>query len=171
MGYIYQNGHIVIYKILTAEGFQKGLKMILLERGLWRDGIKKEDDLGLLLQQDDFDPTKLSSILDETVKSIGVWLYSGPKYHPELNFIKMYWGYSKRKVRTECYNEWESLLVRVPEDLDTVPLLFIRRSYTKCCMYIDGYRIGNNARRVDFSTKNYASHRIIPPEYMEAKEL
>ena len=88
--------------MLTAEGFQKGLKTNILERGLWLDGMKKDDNLALLLQKDDFDPTKLSSILDETVKIIGAWLYFVPKYHPEFNFIEVYWGYSKRKVRTKC---------------------------------------------------------------------
>ena len=110
--------------------------------------MKKYNALALLLQQDDFDPTKTSYILDENVKRLGAGIYFPPKYHPEFNFIDMYWGYFKRKVRTECEYEWESLLVRVPEYLDSVPLLLMRRSYTKCCRYIDGYRIGLNARQV-----------------------
>ena len=52
--YIYQNVNIVVHSILTVEGFQKGLKTILLEHGLWRDGTKKDDALALLPQQDDF---------------------------------------------------------------------------------------------------------------------
>ena len=155
----------------TEERFQKGLKTILLERCLWRDGMNKYDTLALILQQDDFDPTKINSILDEIVKRLGAWLDFVPKYHPGSNFIEMYWGYSERKVRTECDNEWESFLVRFPEDLDSVPLLLIRRAYTKCCKYIDGYRVGLNSRQVKFTTKKYTSHRSIPPEYMEDKEL
>ena len=93
--------------------------------------MKKDDDLALLLQQDDFDPTKLSSILDETVKRLGAWLDFLPKHHPELNFIGMYCGYYKRNVRPECDYEWESLMVQFPEALDSVPLMFMRRAYTK----------------------------------------
>ena len=85
----------------TVGVFQKGLKSIILERGLWRDEMKKDDALALLLQNDDFDPTRPSSILDETVKSLGAWLDFVPKYHPELNCFDMYWGYSKRKVRNK----------------------------------------------------------------------
>ena len=70
--------------------------------------MKKYDALALLLQQDDFDPTKVSSILDKTVKRLGAWLDFVPKYHPEFNFNEMYWGYSKRKVRIKCVYEWES---------------------------------------------------------------
>ena len=43
--------------------------------------MKKDDDLALLLQQDDFDPTKLSSVLDEALKRLGAWLDFVPKYH------------------------------------------------------------------------------------------
>ena len=104
--YIDQNRHRVVHTILTAEGFQKGLKKILLECGFWRDGNKKDDALALLLQQDHFYPTKLSSILYDTVKRLGEWIDFVPKYHPELNSIEMYWGYSKREIRTECDYDW-----------------------------------------------------------------
>ena len=92
--YIDKNGHIVVNKNQTAEGFQKGLKTIILERGLWKYGMKKDDALALLLQKGDFDTTKLSSILDDTVKRLGAWLDFFPKYHPESNSIEMYWCYS-----------------------------------------------------------------------------
>ena len=64
--YIDKNGHrfFQVHTMQTSEGFQKRLKTVLLERGLWRDGMKKQGDLYLLLQQDYFDPTKCSSILD-----------------------------------------------------------------------------------------------------------
>ena len=169
--YIDQNGHRDVHTMQTAEGFQKGLKTILLERGLWRYGMKKDDALDLLLQQDYFDPTKLSSILDETVKRLGVWLELVHKYHPEFNFIEMCWGYYKRKVITECEHEWESLLLQVPEALNSVPLLFMKRAYTKCCRYINGYRIVLNARHLYFATKKYTYHCIISPAYIDDKEL
>ena len=67
--------------------------MVLLERVLWRYGMKKDDTLVLLIHQDDFDPTKISSILDETVKKLGARLDFVPKYHPELYFNEIHWGY------------------------------------------------------------------------------
>ena len=109
--YIDQNGHRAVHAMLTAEVFKKGLKTIILEHGLRRYGMRKDEALYLLLQQDDFYPTKLSSILDDTVKRLGAWLEFSPKYHPEFNFIEMYWGYSKRKVRTECNYEWGFMMV------------------------------------------------------------
>ena len=49
----------------TAEGVQKEVENDFFKRGLWRDGMKKGDNLAVLLQQDNFDPTKLGIILDE----------------------------------------------------------------------------------------------------------
>ena len=105
--YIDQNEHRVFHRMLTAEEFQKGLKTIILERVSWRDGMKKNEALALLIQKNDFDTTKFSSILDETVRRLAAWLEFVPKYHPEFNFIEMYWGYSKRGVRTKCDYKWE----------------------------------------------------------------
>ena len=135
--YIDKNGHIVVNKNQTAEGFQKGLKTIILERGLWRDGMKKYDALYLLLQKDDLIQPNSVHFLDETVKSLGAWLNFVSKYYPVFNCIDMYWVYSSKKFRIKCDYEWESLLVRVPEALDSVLLLFMRRAYKKCCRYID----------------------------------
>ena len=69
--YIDQNGHRFVHTMQTAELFQKGSKTTFLEHSLWRYGMKKYGALALLLHQDDFDPTKISSILNETVKKLG----------------------------------------------------------------------------------------------------
>ena len=131
--------------------------------------MKRKQALEVLLGEDDFNPDNLNSILDETVKILGAWLDFVPKFHPEFNFIEMYWGYAKRKVRNECDYQWESLLQHVPIALDSAPLLFMRRAYTKCCRYIDAYRVGLTPEQVEFATTKYKSHRSIPPEFL--KEL
>ena len=143
MGYIYQNGHIVIYKILTAEGFQKGLKTILLERGLWRDGIKKEDALGLLLQQDDFDPTKLSSILDETVINI-----------------------TRNSILLRCIGDIPRGRLEPSVTMSGDPCWYECQK-----LWIQCYWIGLNDGQVESAIKKYISHRSIPPAYMEDNEL
>ena len=71
-----------------------------------------------------------------------------PKYHPELNFICMYWGYVNIEVRNECNYNWMTLIEHVPEDLDYVPLMFMCRAFTKYCRYIDGYRVGYTPSQV-----------------------
>ena len=167
--YYNDRGEKVVHVMQTEEGIQKGIRTILMERGLWVNGMNKDDALEVLLTQEDFNPDNLNSILDETAKSLGAWLDFVPKFHPEFNFIEMYWGYAKRKVRKECDYEWESLLEHVPVALDSAPLLFMRRAYTKCTRYIDAYRVGLTPLQVEYAVRKYKSHRSIPPEYL--KEL
>ena len=66
------------------------------------DRIKKQQALQVIFHKDAFDPEKLSSVLYQTVNSLGGWLDFVTSYHPKFNFIEMYWGYVKRKVRNEC---------------------------------------------------------------------
>ena len=68
-------------------GVQKVICAIINEWVLWVPGIKKQQDLQVLFQKDNFDPENLSPILDKAIKSLGGWLDFVPKYHPELNFI------------------------------------------------------------------------------------
>ena len=71
-----------------------------------------------------------------------------PKYHPEFNFIDMYCGCVKRKVRSECDYNWKILLEHVPEALDSVSVVFMCGAFTKCCRYIDGYRVVLNPEKI-----------------------
>ncbi len=156
----------IIHPMQTEAGIQKGLRRILQERKLWVPRMSKAAALELLLQQPDFHPDNLKSILNETVKDLGAWIDFVPKFHPEFNFIEMYWGYAKRKVRQECDYEWESLLNHVPLALDSVPLVFMRRAYTKSVRYIDAYRSGLTPEQVEVAVKKFKSHRRIPQEYL-----
>ena len=61
--------------------------MILTEKRLWVTGTKKQQDLQVLFQQDNSEPENLSSILDETLKSLGDWTEFVSEYHLEFNFI------------------------------------------------------------------------------------
>ncbi len=136
--------NITIHSLVTEEGIPKGIKTILFERGIWDDSTPKKEmtkdaGLALLLQQDDFSRAQLKSHLVETMNSLGVWIDFYPKFHPEMNFIEMYWGYVKRNVRLRCRYDFEGLKEIVPICLDEVPMKFIRRAARKCFRYIDAY--------------------------------
>ena len=117
----------------TESGLHKGLCKILTELGLWVPGTKKQQDLQVTYQKDNFDPEKLVLILDYTVKSLGGRLKFVTKYYPEFNFIEMYWGCVNRKVGNECDYNWKILLENVLEVLESVPQIFVCMKFTKCC--------------------------------------
>ena len=115
--------------------------------------MNKQQTLQVLFQRDNFDPEIFSSVLDETVNSLGSWINFVPKYHPKLKFIEMYWGYLKRKVGNEGNYTWNTFLEQVPEALYYVPLKFMCGSFTKCRMYIDECSVVLTPTQVEFSSK------------------
>ena len=147
-------------------GVQRVLCVILTDWGLWVTGTNKQQDLRVLFQKIYFDPEDLSSFLDERVNILGGWLEFLPKYHPRFNFIDVYWGYVKRKVRNGCYYNWNKFLEDVPEALDTLPLILMRMVFSKFCRYIDRYRVVLIPAQVEIVSKNYQTHRIISADFL-----
>ena len=78
-------------------GAQKGVKNISQERGLWLNGTKLPDACILLDAQPHFVNQKEWS--QETIEDAGHQIIFVPKFHPELSFIEIMWGYIKCKLR------------------------------------------------------------------------
>ena len=167
-----EQGDRITHPMQTEDGKQKGLRSILSERGLWRDGMKKPEALEVLLKQPDFEPSQLKAYLVEVINSLeDAWVDMYVKYHPEMNFIEMYWGYVKRLVRKRCEYDFQSLCTTVPKCLDEVPIEFIRRAARKSFRYIDAYFKGLSSKQVEFCVKKYSSHRSLPPSYLDDLEM
>lgn len=162
----------------------KGMKQVLIERGLWYDGLVghcqlcklKIDDITrtdccmqkILSLQEDFKVQK--SQLQEEIEKRGHKCIFYPKYHCELNFIEMYWGAAKRYARDRCDYKWSSLQKVVPEALDSVPLITIRKYAQKSWRYMDIYRKGITGKLAEYAVKKYKSHRRVPDSiYNEIK--
>lgn len=79
-----------IVQEMQIAGKQKGLQTILKERGLCTAGMKLSDARKLLAMQPDF--ANQRCLLAETAKSSGHEIIFYPKFHPEFNFIEMFWG-------------------------------------------------------------------------------
>jgi hypothetical protein len=163
----------------------KGMRQILQERGLWRQNLlavcalcKAKDktvkcDLTridccarrILSLQPDFLGEK--SELEQTIVAAGHKCIFYPKYHCELNFIEMYWGACKRYTRERCDYTFQSLERVVPEALDSVPLVQIRRYAQLSWRYMNLYRAGLTGKLAEFGAKHYKSHRRVPDNVME----
>ena len=170
-----------IQHMQTQDGKQKGIKTILMERNLWVEGLKLDCKLckekspppdnvqccarRILSQCDDFKVDKCW--LEETVESLGHRLLFFPKFHCELNFIEMIWGYVKAKLRRMCTFSFSDLKKRLPELLDRIPLPFVKRASRHCLRYMDGYRKGLIGPELDYAIRKYRGHRMIPPENLE----
>ena len=163
------NGVRIVQSMTTAAGNQKGIKSILQERGLFVTGMKLNDGCKLLSVQPDFVAQK--PLLKETVEARGHHIIFYPKFHPEFNFIEMYWGACKAFTRKNCDYSWNALKLIVPLALDSVSLTQIRKFARKSDRYMDAYRLKDgdvrlNAAQVEYAVKKYSSHRKIPEKIM-----
>lgn len=160
-----------------ADGTAKGMRTVLTERGIFpQKGVLADCPNGqhngnaccarrIISLQADFQNQK--PMLQEIVESRGHHCIFLPKFHPELNFIEMYWGATKRYAREHCDYTWKGLQRCVPEALESVPLSAIRRFARKSWRYMDAYRKGLTGKQAEFTVKKYRSHRRVPQGVME----
>ena len=121
-------------------GYFKGMTQLLLERGFQNPerllaqcpGFKCASDTGqccqrrILFNEPDF--KNVPSLVEVHCKARGFEVLFLPKFHPELNFIEMCWGYSKRLYREKPpAPKFEQIEENALSSLDQVPLLTMRR--------------------------------------------
>jgi hypothetical protein len=120
----------------------KGLKQVLYERGLYREGMtvkgpKDGSNVQLsmkfvLSQCLDFKNQK--SALQELIERRGHICEFSPKYHAELAAIERSWGLAKRWLRQVCNYKYKGMVEKLPKALLTnqvQPIHAIRRFFRK----------------------------------------
>ena len=177
----------VLYVEVEEDGkkkqIPKGMKRVLEERGLYRDGLRMEckkqwtDEQGqrhtrrgcvdgdedccgrrIMELQPDFQEQK--GLLEEEVTRRGHLVMFYPKFHCELNWIEYFWGDGKRRTRQLCDYTLKGLRRTVPEVLESTEEVRIFRWFKKSSRIIGAYRDGLNYGTEEFK-KAYKSHRRI----------
>ncbi|THU91024.1 hypothetical protein K435DRAFT_820976 [Dendrothele bispora CBS 962.96] len=168
--YYKKDGNKVIQKMVDGNGIAKGMKKVLQERDMWRDGLLMEcADKHIIKQcaiedrkdcccdhildlQPDFQAQK--SLVQETIKeAVHVCIFL-PKFHCELNFIEFFWGASKKYLREHYV-------------LASVSVLTIRKWEHRMVRWMEAYQSGLGIKEAQirvcaFSSKRYKSHRRVP---------
>jgi transposase len=162
-GYYYDDDdNKIVQSMMNEDGGQKGIKRILLDRGLWREGIKLDQARELLNNEPDFIEQSRMPWLKEIVTKANHMFIFFPKFHPEFNFIERYWGLAKRYARSKCAYSFKELETIVPEAILSISLTNIRRFYNHSWRYIEAYHTGNlQPHQVEWAMKKYTSHRRI----------
>lgn len=83
----------------------------------------------------------------------------GLRYHPELNAIERFWGYTKSIERRVCDYSVLSLLARLPVTLSTVSLSLCRKWARVSWLYIYAYSDGLEGYLQTRDLKKWTSHR------------
>jgi len=164
------------YPDQNLRGKPKGMRVILQERQLWRDGMVGfcNNDTPtsnsccmchVLQQQENF--CNQTCLLQEVIEARGHKVIFYPKFHCELNYIEMYWGVTKRYARMHCNYSWKGLQRIVPEALDSVSVKQIRKYARRSFRYMYAYRKGLNAKQAEYAVRKYKCHRVIPLNILE----
>ena len=155
---------------VNLRGKPKGIRQILIERDLWRPGMKLDckprcqDTTSrsccarqCLRMEQDFQHQKGS--LQEGIEAHGHQVLFYPKFHCELNFIEFFWAASKRYARENCEYSLQGLRDTIPQALASVSDTTIWRFYQKCQRTMQAYRNGCQYGTEAFKDHVYKSHR------------
>jgi len=174
-------------------GQPKGMRQVLIERGLWRNGLvmqckKTKHGSGgkckpgatdccakrILDLQPDFQEQK--SLVQEVIEAAGHLCIFLPKFHCELNFIEFFWGAVKRYLRENCDYSFATLQENMPKALASVSVETIRKWEHRMKRWMEAYRGGLGAKDAQiqvkkFSSRRYASHRRVPERVAAALDV
>ena len=163
-------------------GQPKGIRRVLMERGLWVEGIKKRCvkkkgepstckkgknccAFRILEAQPDF--ANEISLLETTIRNLGHECIFYPKFHCEFNFIEFFWAAVKRYTRSHCDYSFAQLETTVRPGLDSVSLQTIRRFCIRSKRWMITYRDGGmGSVERQFAKKIYRSHHREPKQLM-----
>ena len=147
-------------KMVTNEGVAKGLRTILLERGINTSTMRAEDMRVVLSNHDDFANEK--TIVEHFLQDRGHLAYFLPKFHCELNAIERVWGQAKVYCRAHTNFTLAKLRLIIHPALDSVSTNLIRKYARKARDYEKAYQAGHQAgKSVEAAVKSYKSHRRI----------
>jgi hypothetical protein len=93
-----------------------------------------------------------------------------PKFHPELNPMEYWWGWSKRYFRERSTGRLDLARSLVPTSLDACPLPTIRRFFRRSERYMSVYSLGATGVAAEFAVKKYKSHRGVSQKDLDAAE-
>lgn len=168
-----------IQSMHLPDGWPKGIRLILEERGLWPEGglnricsnCKKHSPIAdnccavrVLSLQPDFLAQR--PLVREVIEDRGHKVIFYPKFHCELNYIELFWGAAKRYTRNNCDYSFKGLEKIVPEALNSISLETIRCFARKTWRFMDAYRKGLTGIEALYAVKKYRSHRRIPENMM-----
>ena len=166
-GWFMQNDVKVPQSMTNDAGENKGIKAVLIERGLWADHLRLDCDhcpeesnsccaRKIIAFQPDFQEQR--SLLADLLEKRGHIVEFYPKFHCECNPIERVWSYAKR---AECDFSFAGLKTRVPRILQEVPLPTIRAYVRRAFRYISAYDLGLDGIVAEWAVKKYKSHRKI----------
>jgi DDE superfamily endonuclease len=101
--------------------------------------------------------------LTQVVHQAGFEIIFYPKYHCELNYIEIIWGWTKAYHRRTCSYNYKDLEERLPITMsETMLLSFVRKASRFCLRFMSGYREKLEGPLLGYAMKVHRGHRVVP---------
>ena len=114
----------------------------------------------LLNTQPDFVEQKKHNWIAETVEAYGHIAIFGPKFHPELAPIELFWAEMKRYLRHHCDYTLPTLKANIPLAIASVPVETFRRHFAHVARYMKAYATNTfSLEQIEWAMRKYTSHR------------
>ena len=178
-GWFMRDGVKVVQTMVNEQAEPKGIKAVLVERGLW-DRLRLECDhcpegsdsccaRKIMASQPDF--LEQRSLLADILEKRGHIVEFYPKFHCECNAIERVWSYTKHLARIACDFSFPNLKARVPKILQDVPISTIRAYFRRALRYVSAYALGLDGVIAEWAVKKYKSHRKVDESVEKLMEM
>lgn len=106
--------------------------------------------------------------LTQVVHEAGFEIIFYLKYHCELNYIEMIWGWAKSHRRRTCTYNYKDHKERLPKTFDNLlQVSLVRKLFQHCLRFMSGYRQNLEGPLLDYAIRKYTSHRVVPVGVVE----
>lgn len=132
-------GRVHKQKMVDKHGMPRGLRAVLTERSLFREGMVKEEMVEVLSAQPDF--ANQPTLIEEFLSNRGHTAIFLPKFHAELNPVELIWAKAKRFARDHSTLKMKQLRKMLPKAL-SVSLAELQSYFDHCSAWLSAYSKG-----------------------------
>ena len=127
--------------MVDRNGVPKGMRQVLIERGVDVRGMKADDMRRALNEMKDFKYEKTK--VEKYLSGRGNRVIFIPKFRCELNPIERCWGHAKRYTREHCDYTFAGVERTIDRALNNVSVDLIRKYFRKVREIMRSYRDGH----------------------------
>ncbi|CAG8460955.1 13903_t:CDS:2, partial [Cetraspora pellucida] len=104
--------------------------------------------------------------IQKEIESKGHKIIFYPKFHPEFNYIEMYWGAAKKYTRSHCEYSLSKLKRSIIEAFDSISIERVHSFARLSFRWMDAYRQGLTGKATEYAVKQNKKHRTVNEEIM-----
>ena len=151
-----------VQKMVVKDGTPKGLRAVLIERGVNVTKMKFDEMRELISTHPDFRDEQPEIV--KFLRRSGFGCIFLPKFHCEINPIEKCWAQAKHYTRAHTNYTIQQLRITVPQGLDSITIDNIRNYFRKArnymFAYLEGYVGGKDLEnQIKRYKKMYVSYR------------